>query len=153
MSTETIEEGGCLCGRIRYRIAGAVDAAVHCHCRMCRRSSGGTVVTWVTAAAERFTITRGAPAVYRSSTGAERRFCPDCGAQLTFWSERCPDGVDVTLGTLDHPERHPADHHIWTSSRVPWLHLDEHLPGHAEFAPVDAYSQRQGSGTSPADAS
>ena len=29
-------------------------------------------------------------------------------------------------------ESAPAERHIWTDSRLPWLHLDEHLPGEAE---------------------
>ena len=40
--------------------------------------------------------------------------------------------MDITVATLDHPEEHPATRHIWTSSRLPWLHLDEDLPGEPE---------------------
>ena len=40
--------------------------------------------------------------------------------------------IDVTVATLDHPERVRANRHIWTSSRLPWLHLDEDLPGEAQ---------------------
>jgi hypothetical protein len=43
--------------------------------------------------------------------------------------------MDITLGTLDHPERYPADRHIWVSSKVPWLHLDESLPMHEAGTP------------------
>ena len=140
MTGETIAEGGCLCGKVRHRITGPIESVCHCHCSMCRRSSGGTVVTWVTVPADRFAFTRGKPALYRSSAKGERRFCRDCGTQLTFWSEDPPGNIDVTLATLDHPENHPADRHIWTSSRLAWLHLDEHLPGHPEFTPDDAGS-------------
>ncbi len=140
MSSEAIEEGGCLCGKVRYTMGGPVDHVVHCHCAMCRRASGGTVITWVTAPLDRFAFTRGEPALYRSSATAERRFCSDCGAQLTFWSETAPSTIDVTVGTLDRPQNYPAERHIWTSSRLPWLRLDEHLPGHPEFTPSDAGS-------------
>ncbi len=128
-------EGGCLCGAIRYRITGPIESVVHCHCGMCRRASGAPVVTWLTVAAKRFQVTQGAPARRKSSENAERTFCPDCGAQITFNSTRYPDEVDVTLGTLDRPERHPAKRHIWISSRLPWLHLDESLPGHETAMP------------------
>jgi hypothetical protein len=37
--------------------------------------------------------------------------------------------MDVTIATLDHPELAPAVRHIWTDNRLPWLHLDEDLPG------------------------
>ena len=135
MSDQPVHEGGCLCGAVRYRISGPIDAVCHCHCSICRRSSGGIVVTWVSVAADRLAVTKGEAAVYRSSEHGERSFCPRCGAQLTFRSSRHPADVDVTLATLDHVEDHPADRHVWTKSRLAWLRLDEHLPGHTESTP------------------
>ena len=135
MNAEAVHGGGCLCGAVRYRIAGPVEPGAHCHCAMCRRASGGIVVTWITVPTERFSFTRGQAAVYKSSAEAERRFCATCGAQLTFWSSRHPDHIDVTVATLDRPEDHPPDRHIWTASRIAWLHLDEDLPRHPEFTP------------------
>ncbi len=135
MSTEETHSGGCLCGAVRYRVTGPIAPAVHCHCVMCRRASGGIVVTWITVPTDRFAFTEGEAAVYRSSKGAERRFCPNCGAQLTFRSERRADCIDITVATLDHPEDHAPDRHIWTASRIAWLHLDEGLVEHAQFTP------------------
>ena len=128
-----IHEGGCLCGAVRYRITGSVDRVGHCHCTMCRRSVGAVAVTWATVLLTQFEITRGEPRTHRSSATAKRQFCADCGASLTFWYERKPEEIDVSLGTLDHPERHPADHHDWASEKLPWLHLDEELPATTEF--------------------
>lgn len=129
-------DGGCLCGRLRYRITGAIDSVGHCHCSMCRRSSGGIVVTWMTLPAERFTFTGGTPAVYASSEHGKRSFCRDCGAQITFWSRRAPAEIDVTLATLDDAHAHPADRHVFVKDRLPWLHLDEGLPEHPEWTPT-----------------
>ena len=130
MSDADEHTGGCLCGRLRYRITGPIDSVGHCHCGMCRRGTGGIVVTWITVPPERFTFTSGTPSVYRSSEDAKRSFCPDCGANVTFWSRRSPAEIDVTLATLDHPENFPADRHVFVEDRLPWLHLDEELPEH-----------------------
>ena len=46
MGQETIHEGGCLCGAVRYREAAAPGAVGHCHCTMRRKASGAPVVTW-----------------------------------------------------------------------------------------------------------
>ena len=127
--------GGCLCGKLRYRIDGPIDSVGHCHCGMCRRSSGGIVVTWVTVPAERFTFTSGTPAVYQSSEDAKRSFCRDCGAQITFWSKQTPGEIDVTLATLDDVAEHPADRLVYVKDRLPWLHLDEGLPEHEAGTP------------------
>jgi len=32
--------GSCLCGAVRYAIAGALRDVVLCHCAMCRRTHG-----------------------------------------------------------------------------------------------------------------
>ncbi|MNE49067.1 hypothetical protein D3C80_1435650 [compost metagenome] len=47
-------------------------------------------------------------------------------------TERSPESIDVTVATLDDPERVRANRHIWIGSRLSWLHLDEHLPGEDE---------------------
>ncbi|MFO1126979.1 MAG: GFA family protein [Rhodospirillales bacterium] len=128
-------EGGCLCGAIRYRISGPTTAAVHCHCSMCRRSTGAVVATWITVAATDFHLLRGTPKVYVSSPKGERRFCDRCGAQLIWASPLGTDTLDVTVGTLDHPEHHAADRHIFIDDRVPWLKLDEGLDAYPGEGP------------------
>jgi len=135
MKSSEMREGGCLCGAVRYRLTGPVAPSVHCHCTMCRRASGAPVVTWLTVPSAGFAVIKGALKTRASSSHGARGFCPDCGAQMTFVTSRRPDDVDVSVGTLDKPEDHPPRHHIWTSSRLSWLHLDEHLPDYPESSP------------------
>lgn len=123
-------EGGCLCGSLRYRIEGPIESVAHCHCAMCRRWSGAVAVTWITVPLERFEIVKGELKTYRSSAHGERRSCPACASQIVFWSSQQPGDIDIALGSLDRPEKYPAGRHIWTSARLPWLHLDEQLPSH-----------------------
>ena len=137
-----VHEGGCLCGAVRYRIAGSLDNAAHCHCSMCRRASGAPFVTWVVVPIDGFEVVAGEPVVYRSSADSERRFCPNCGAQLTFWTSRAADTMDVTVGTLDDPERCRANRHIWTSSQLRSLHVDDRLPAFPEETPADIEKTR-----------
>jgi hypothetical protein len=136
MSEDTVIEGGCLCGHVRYRITGAVGSSAYCHCKMCRKAGGGPVSAWISVARDRLAFVGGTPSVYESSPGAERRFCPQCGAQLTFNSDRYPDDIDVTVGTLDDPDSHPPSHHVWTKSGISWLCLDEHIPSYDESMPT-----------------
>ena len=139
MSETETHDGGCLCGAVRYRIGGPIESVVHCHCVMCRRASGAPVATWITVPDRALTVTKGTPAIYRSSDHGQRGFCAACGGQLTFRSARRPGEVDVTLGTLDDPGGLAAQYHIWTSSRLPAIHIDEHLPAHeTSSAPSDS---------------
>ncbi|OLF51331.1 GFA family protein [Pseudomonas chlororaphis] len=127
-----IHTGGCHCGQLRYQFSGPLRDIAHCHCSICRRVSGGLVTTWITLPCAAFQWLAGAPARYDSSPGCARYFCPNCGAHLALVSQLSPSSIDVTIATLDHPEQAAADRHIWTDSRLPWLHLDEQLPEEAE---------------------
>jgi hypothetical protein len=80
--------------------------------------------------AEKFEITRGAPAELRATRKARRTFCASCGTPLTFQLDAKPDSIDVTVASLDDPNAAPPAKHIWTSSRIRWLDLDDDLPRH-----------------------
>ena len=127
-----IHAGGCHCGAVRYAIDAPLDDVAHCHCSICRKTSGGIVTTWATVPHDSFSWVRGEAAVYPSSGHSERFFCARCGALLALWTTRSKHTIDVTIATLDHPELCRATRHIWQRSRLPWLHLDEHLPGEPE---------------------
>lgn len=125
--TET-QTGGCHCGRLRYAFEAPLRDIAHCHCSICRRTSGGIVTTWLTLPMASFRWTQGSAAAYASSATCSRYFCAHCGCHLTLFTSLSPHSLDITVASLDHPERAPADRHIWTRSRLPWLHLDEGLP-------------------------
>ncbi|MDI2592960.1 GFA family protein [Pseudomonas sp. N3-W] len=129
---EERHQGGCHCGQIRYQFTGELRDIAHCHCSICRRVSGGIVTTWITVPMAAFAWLAGTPARYDSSASCVRCFCSNCGAQLALITTLSPERIDVTIATLDHPELARADRHIWTTSRLPWLHLDEQLPSEAE---------------------
>ena len=120
--------GGCLCGQVQYRIEATLADIAHCHCGMCRKSSGGIVTTWATVPLAAFAWTLSQPSRFASSTHAGRFFCGNCGALLALHTQRAPDTIDVTVATLDQPQQHPANRHIWFTEHLPWLHLDEDLP-------------------------
>ena len=68
--------GGCLCGAVRYQAEADPMRAVICHCVICRRVSGAPMMCFVHFPAEAFRWLGGPPKRYRSSTDAERGFCP-----------------------------------------------------------------------------
>jgi hypothetical protein len=121
--------GGCHCGNLRYQLNAPLQDIAHCHCSICRRTSGGIAVTWITVPLEVFRWTAGSPTAYDSSATCVRYFCNNCGAQVALFTRNSPETMDITIATLDQPELAAAQRHIWTDNRLPWLHLDEHLPG------------------------
>ncbi len=136
MTYERTVEGGCLCGRLRYRITGPLDRAAHCHCSMCRLGSGAPVVSWTVVRPHQFAWLTDAPAVYASSAGCARTFCPECGTKLTFTDAKRPDDVDVTLGSLDAPGAVDTESQIFGRSKVGWLAIDPQAPFRSGHEPV-----------------
>jgi len=83
MQTTTTLTGHCLCGAVRITVQGAHDPRVGaCHCRMCQRWTGGLFLCFEADASA--VAVQGDVARYRSSSFAERAFCPRCGSHLWF---------------------------------------------------------------------
>ncbi len=130
-------DGGCFCGAVRYHVAAAPRSVTHCHCRICRRTTGAPFVTWATVPAAAFTFTRGVPRELQSTAQAVRTFCGTCGTALTFRELAHPRSVDVTVGSLDDPDALVPGDHIWTVRQLAWLELEDDLPRHPEADPAE----------------
>lgn len=130
MASDRPIEGGCLCGSIRYRAWGKAYGITHCHCQTCRRASGAPFVTWAEFDADKFSVTRGQPATYASSSHVIRTFCNQCGTALTYRRADLPNSIDVTLASMDAPETLQPEDHTWTESRLPWITLSDRLPAY-----------------------
>jgi hypothetical protein len=131
---ETVHEGGCLCGAVRYRATGAAHATSLCHCRSCRLSTGAPSLAWVIFREQDLAIVAGELAVHRSSPGVERGFCARCGTSLTYRRANRPGLFDVTTASLDDPNAFPPDKEIWTSERLSWEAINPDLPQFEEFS-------------------
>jgi hypothetical protein len=120
-------EGGCLCGAIRYRVAGVPLYSCVCHCTTCRRASGAPAVGWVTLERSQLTFLAGEPHRYRSSPEVIRQFCSDCGSALTFETARHPNTIDLTTVSLDDPNVFPPTGEVWLEDRISWQPLNPKL--------------------------
>jgi heme-degrading monooxygenase HmoA len=123
-------EGGCACGNVRYRVRGRPRFATLCHCADCRRASGASPVAWAVFRGTEVEWLTSRPKERASSDRAFRSFCPDCGAQIAFRYIAYPDFVDLTVASLDDPNLVPPRDHIWTQSKLDWVHLRDELPRH-----------------------
>lgn len=129
--------GGCLCGRVRYEVESDGAVVDYCHCDSCRRSTGGATVAWMQVKPDRFRVTAGEAATYRSSPGATRHFCRACGSQL-FMTDGEGRSVGITLGTLDDKNAVAPTAHGWDGDRPSWLCLTDDLPRFAGSPDYDS---------------
>ena len=124
---DSAPQGGCLCGTIRYRIAGLPVAQSLCHCRSCRLAAGAPSVAWIVLKRSDFTLVTGEPMRFRSSMSVVRTFCGKCGTPLTYQNDDSPGTIDVTTATLDLPEAFPPTREIWLEHKLAWERANENM--------------------------
>jgi hypothetical protein len=125
--------GGCLCGAVRYEIAGKLTRASHCHCSMCRKQHGAAFGSYasVRRAELRWVSGEGEIARFESTPGIARGFCRRCGSTL-FWDERANAGsFGLALGSVDGDPGVRPSLHIFVGSKAPWFEITDDLPRHA----------------------
>jgi hypothetical protein len=120
--------GGCLCGALRFTATAEPVDAGYCHCRLCQRSTGATVLAWASYPAASFSYSRGEPARYQSSQHGHREFCSNCGTQIAYRDSGEAATVDVNVGSLDDCDRVTPRYHIWCESRISWFDVADDLP-------------------------
>lgn len=127
---ETALTGGCQCGAVRFRATLPPSDVSYCHCRMCQRAVGNLFATLAMFARDRVRWTKGEPAVFASSSAAERGFCSRCGTPLFFRYKASPD-IELTVGSFDRPQALTPRHHYGIESRVSWHVIGDALPRRA----------------------
>jgi hypothetical protein len=126
--SDPVYSGRCLCGQVRFELAGEPAFACHCHCESCRRAAGAAFVTWVTFELDGLALTSGAIAEYRSSPGVRRGHCAACGTTITYAQDKRPEEIDIAVSTLDTTTGIEPEAHIWVEDKVPWLVISDDLP-------------------------
>ena len=123
--------GGCLCGAVRYEVAGALRDVIVCHCAMCRKTHGHVgAYTAAPKAALRVTEARGLR-WYASSAKARRGFCAECGGTL-FYEPLAKDYVAIAAGTLDPPTGLRTVLQIHVASAGDYYAIDERIAQRAD---------------------
>jgi len=115
-SEAAIHHGACLCGAVRYRVAGPLAPVVACHCTMCRRQTGHFLAS--TNVAETDLALEGVGHVrwYAASEIAERGFCGTCGSVL-FWRRPGSGRIAIAMGGFDKPTGTAIDRHIFVADK------------------------------------
>ena len=133
-------EGGCDCGKVRYRLASAPYVVHCCHCRWCQRESGAAFALNALIEADRVELLGDMPERIDTPTESGRgqaiMRCPSC--RIAVWSHFGLLGEKasfIRVGTLDNPNLCPPDVHIYTASKQPWVIIPDGAEQFAEFYP------------------
>jgi len=95
--------GKCLCGAISFTATANGGEVAACHCRMCRRWSGGVHLALLSATDLAMEVEDNL-AVYKSSDWGERCFGKRCRSNL-FWRTQSSDHVPIMAGAINEEDR------------------------------------------------
>lgn len=119
--------GGCQCGAVRYALYGPLNKPSICHCRMCQKAFGAFYAPLVGVPLDKFELTRGTLAIFRSSDAVERGFCRDCGTPLSF-RNLSENEMNVSIGSLDDPSVAKPIIQYGIEGRLGWVQDLDALP-------------------------
>jgi hypothetical protein len=114
-------EGGCLCGRVRFRTTQAPVRTLACHCTFCQRVTGSSYFAESMFAMDAVSFNGGPVSHYEHvSEGSNKKvfvhFCSNCGTTVSLTFERWPDIRGISRGCYDDPNAVTVSSHIWTQS-------------------------------------
>ncbi len=124
-------KGGCLCGAVRFEVAGEPVAIRACWCRVCQYIGTGSGTVNAVFASDGLAVTgetRALEGVADSGVAMTRRFCPKCGTHLFSNAAARPHQVVIRVGALDDPASFAPQATIWVSAAPPWACISEDLP-------------------------
>ena len=119
--------GGCLCGAVRYEVAGGLRDIIACHCGQCRRQHGSFGLYSEAALAEVTIDEAGGLAWYESSAKARRGFCRRCGSGL-FWHRAGAARMAIAAGSLDQPTGLKVVQPIYVGEKAEYDEIAAGLP-------------------------
>lgn len=114
-------QGGCLCGKVRFKANGPPLRTLACHCTFCQKLTGSSFYaeSLFDRAAVEFNEGGLTQFEHRSDGSGKKvyvQFCPTCGTTLGLTFERWPDMRAVSRGCYDDPNAVEITSHIWTRS-------------------------------------
>ena len=93
-------EGGCHCGRVRFRVRADLSSLLECNCSICTKKG----ILHLIVPPPQFELLTGSEALttYQFNTNTARHtFCRYCGMHPFYTPRSHPDHVDVNARCLD----------------------------------------------------
>ncbi|MGR6468639.1 GFA family protein [Rhizobium sp. PAMB 3182] len=125
-----MHRGSCLCGAVRFKVAGELGAPDACHCSICRKHSGHY---FASANVQKDSLTvEGEENVtwYQSSVKVRRGFCSVCGSSL-FFDPPHRDWIAIAMGAFDGPTGTHLEMHIFVADKGDYYEIADGLPQNA----------------------
>ena len=129
-------QGGCLCGAVRYEIAGPSMMVGNCFCTDCRKASGTSHSTHAIFPQDAVFVsgsTKGYASPADSGNVVTRHFCPECGCAIHSTNTGMPGTMAVRVSSLDDPDAVLPLMTVYASRAPAWAPIDQTRPVFAQM--------------------
>lgn len=143
-------EGGCRCGRVRFRVGAPPLLTMACHCRGCQAMTGSAFSLSAAIPSTGFSVIAGEPVQGGLKGNPRHFFCGDCMSWLFTRADGMDGFVNIRATLLDDPTGFDPFIETWTGEKLAWATTPaaESFPGfpdRADFSRVtQAYAERAG---------
>lgn len=129
-------QGSCLCGAVKIELSGNITDIIHCHCSLCRKSSGTAYATNGFIESKDLNVSgKEFLAFYEVKPGKKRHFCRVCASPIYSSNDQNKDKLRVRLGIFDSEISERPISHNFVSSKACWDDLDDTLPRYDSHEP------------------
>lgn len=115
-------EGGCLCGKVRFRVKNRFEQLYLCHCSQCRKITGSAYASILLSQPDRLEWLAGEDNINRfeyPGRNFTKAFCRDCGSGVPYLNQT-GTALIVPAGALDDEPNTAGQANIFCAERPQW---------------------------------
>lgn len=122
MTEPTVREGGCRCGKVRFRTTAPEIATMACHCTGCQHMTASAFSLSALFPAQAFEVS-GETALGGLHGSFHHHYCAWCLSWVYTTADMMGDMVNVRATLFDDTSWYEPFVETWTDERLPWISL------------------------------
>ncbi|WP_084418044.1 GFA family protein [Henriciella litoralis] len=143
-------EGGCRCGKVRFRVTAPPIITMLCHCKGCQRMSSSAFSTSAAFPADAFEVIQGETVLGGLKQELPHHFCPDCMSWMFTRPPQLDFMVNIRAPLFDDTDWYAPFAETFASTKLAWVdtstpHSFPEFPGADDMGPlIEAYGAALG---------
>jgi hypothetical protein len=117
---DTVQEGACRCGRVRFVVRGKPLLTMACHCTGCQKMTASAFSLSSLYPSDAFEIVEGEPVLGGMRASPRHFFCPDCMSWLFTRLVETDAFVNVRATMLEGSASFRPFMETYASEKLPW---------------------------------